>query len=80
VAGRGIKELLREVRSLTARRDELADAIEDEPGMPEPAMLDLIRDAIAVVVASGDTAGRDPPGGPVGAGLQGPRAWPASPG
>jgi site-specific DNA recombinase len=57
-AGDRIKELQREIRSLTARRDELADAIEDEPGMPEPATLDLIRDAVTAVLTNGDTASR----------------------
>jgi site-specific DNA recombinase len=57
-AGTRLRELRTEIDTLTVRRDEIADAIEDEPAAPSPATLDRIRDHLARVIADGSSAER----------------------
>lgn len=57
-AGTRLRELRTEIDALTVRRDEIADAIEDEPVAPSPATLDRIRDHLAHVITAGSSAER----------------------
>ncbi len=57
-AGPRLRELRAEIDALAVRRDEIADAIEDEPAAPSPATLDRIREHLANVIADGTSAER----------------------
>jgi site-specific DNA recombinase len=57
-AGTRLRELRTEIDALTVRRDEIADAIEDEPAAPSPATLDRIREHLARVIEDGSSAER----------------------
>lgn len=57
-AGPRLRELRTEIDTLKVRRDEIADAIEDEPSAPSPSTLDRIRAHLACVIAEGTSAER----------------------
>ena len=57
-AGSRLRELRTEIDALTVRRDEITDAIEEEPAPPSPATLDRIRQHLAYVIAEGTSAER----------------------
>jgi site-specific DNA recombinase len=57
-AGPRLRELRTEIDALAVRRDEITDAIEDEPVAPSPATLDRIRDHLAHVIEDGNSAER----------------------
>jgi hypothetical protein len=56
--GRRLHELRAEIDALKLRRDEIADAIEDEPAPPSPADIERIRQHLAHVIANGTAAER----------------------
>lgn len=57
-AGDRLKALRREIETLKARRDHIADAIEDQPTAPEPSTLARIRDHLTKVITDGTSAER----------------------
>ena len=57
-AGGRLKILRREIETLKARRDQVADAIEDQPTAPEPSTLARIRAHLTKVITDGTSAER----------------------